>query len=193
MAPTPPDRPVVTKTKFTATDAARIALARPPRPLTPARRRVLAAAATLWCRGLQFPTVREIGAALGLRSPSTVVGGFDGLIDVHAAVIRTEWQRIDQGWMTSSSGDRSRWLVEHGRELAAIDPSCLRLPSLVCSAVLGSGAVPLRPGAHLVVPLHALAAFADAPATALDPVVVRRLVRAVPDLPGQDVGLAVPA
>lgn len=155
---------VVTKTRFTPVDAARIALAAPPVPLTASQRRVLLASATLWCHQLQFPTVREIAAAIGRTSPSTVLFGFRHLIDVHAAVIATEWRRIETG--VSSSGEPGDWLAwvgRHAEELAAVDRACLRLPALVSTAVASTGRSSPVHHMELAGPLHALAALVDRP------------------------------
>jgi hypothetical protein len=143
-----------------ATEAARLALAGRPRPLTPARARVEQAAAVLWCRHLQFPTVRAIGRATGLRSPSTIHdhGRPAGL---QAAIIAREWERIGDGWLAAGATDRAGWLADHATSLAAVDPTLLRLPGLVCSAVVGSGVLPSAPPPAALVPFHALAAFAD--------------------------------
>lgn len=148
-------------TRFTAVDAARVALTRRPVHLTPARTQIMLAATVLWCRTLQFPTIRGIGTASGRRSPSSVVTGFGRAIDIQAAAIRTEWRLIDRGWLSSSDAERPRWLDEHRRNLVAVDPACLRLPGLVCSSVVASGLLPRRPAPELLAPLHGLAAFAD--------------------------------
>lgn len=196
MAATASDRPTRRPTKFTATAAAKIALAGRPRRLSPARGRIVRAATVLWCRHLQFPPVRAIGAAIGLSSPSTPVKGFGRTIDIQAAVIGTEWQRIVDGWLTAPRHRRPSWLVDHGRDLAAMDPACLRLPGLVCSAVLGSGALPQPPSPADLVPLHALAALVDVASPRHDDTRFHHLLEIVATLdptPPATPDLAVPA
>lgn len=191
-----PDRELAFRTKFTATDAARVAFTTPPVRLTRARSRILLAATAAWCRDLQFPTVRDIGAATGLRSPSTVTGGFGRLIDIQATVIRLEWQRIEQGWMEVPADRRPSWLAQHGCELGALDPTCVRLPGLVCSAVLGADVVRPRPAPGLLAPLHALAALADVAVGPSDLRARGQVAAAPPALPGPsaaDADLATPA
>lgn len=178
-APAPPSAPSPTSTstsaptevdqhhiptrpsKFAATAAAAVALRAPAVPSTAIRERNLRSAATLWCRHLQFPTVRAVRDDLGMASAGAVLHGFHRLIDVHAAVIRTEWDLLEHGWFGADPDLRTRWLATHAVELAEVDPVLLRLPGLVCSAVFGSGAASRPVDAGLVVPLHALAALAD--------------------------------
>ncbi len=154
----------VATTPSTSIDAARLALRSPAIAPTPRRDRLLGTAATLWCRGLQFPTVRQIGAAMGHASPSSPLNGFGRLIEIQAEVIRREWRSIEEGWLGAGPAERSAWLVLHVRRLLALDPACVRLPALVSTAV--SAAQPgVVDGASLA-PLHALAAFAHLPARA---------------------------
>jgi len=154
--------PIVVRTKFTAVEAARLALATDFSPplLTPALRRRLSMAAMLWCRDLQFPTVRELGTAVGLTSTSSVTAVFGRLIDLQATVIHLEWCRIERLALQPADELPDR-LVDHARKLVAADGWCLRLPSLVWSAVVtadpshASGRVPLA------VALHTMAAMAS--------------------------------
>lgn len=185
------NRGVVTSRTFTTIDAARLALDRESAELTPRRDRVLTGAAKLWCRHLEFPTVRELGAEMGHTSPSTPLNGFGRVIDIQASVIRLEWQRIDAGWISSPTGDAVGWLIRHARTLAAIDPACLRLPGLVCAAVLAADADRPRPRPECLVPLHALAAFVDAPSCPPGPAALARLVLPPEQAPPDGVELAV--
>lgn len=152
--------PVATKTKFSAVDAARLALEPGARfeVATPRQRRLLNAAATLWCRDLQFPTVRELGRELRLHSTSSVTAGFGRLIEVQASVIEQEWALLEV-WSAMPTLRRQVALHEHAEHLVAIDPVLLRLPGLVWSAV--ESAAPDRVPAEvgLAAPLHSLAAF----------------------------------
>lgn len=172
---------------FTAIDAARVALHQEPPNPTPRRGRVVEVAARLWCRGLQFPTVRQIGAAMGHRSPSTPLNGFGHLIDIQAGVIRLEWHRIETGWVSAPGYDRATWLARHGRDLLAVDPACLRLPGLVTSAVMAADPDRYTARAPSLAPLYALAAFAGSPASspgqpAFEPMALAAALAHHPDL-----------
>lgn len=169
----PHDLPVATPTKFAATEAARVALTvRPAHRRTPGRARIARAATVLWCRDLQFPSVRSIAGRTGHRSYSSVVDAYGSCLDLQATIIRRQWEQVRDGWVPLPEADRPRWLAEHARLLAEVDPVCLRLPGLVCSAVAGSGAAPV-PSPELLVPLHALAALAH-PGDGCDPDAVGR-------------------
>lgn len=157
------DRPVATRTPFTAIDAAYVALHREPPNPTPRRARVLEVAARLWCRQLEFPTVRAIAGAMGHTSSSTPLNGFGHMIDVQAGVIRREWDRIESGWISAPSPARARWLASHVRDLHALHPACLRLPGLVSAAVVAAAPEEHADLDVTLAPLHALAAFAERP------------------------------
>lgn len=160
--------PVAVKTKFSAVDAARLALGGEPHPTvsTTRQRRLVRVASTMWCRDLQFPTVRELGRELGLSSSSSVTAGFGRLIEVQAAVIRREWHLLER-WSALPPGDRAAALKAHADHLADVDPVRLRLPGLVWSAVATAepGRIPAEPG--VAAPLHALAAFVEGPSARL--------------------------
>jgi hypothetical protein len=164
MCPLTSAPPVAAKTKFSAVDAARLALAGEPLPTvsTTRQRRVARVASTMWCRDLQFPTVRELGRELGLSSSSSVTAGFGRLIDVQAVLIRREWAVLEH-WSALPPDDRAAALKAHADRLANVDPVRLRLPGLVWSAVATAdpGRIPTELG--VAAPLHALAAFVDAP------------------------------
>lgn len=164
-------------TRSMAVDAACVALTGVPLPRTAARERIVRAATVLWCRQLQPPTVRQVAAATGHRSFSGAVTPFGRCIDLHAAVIRTEWDLVARRWASAPHASRARWLADHARQLADVDPACLRLPGLVCSAVAAAGVTAVPP-AELLVPLHALSAL------------VRPSGRAVPDVAGAAAALA---
>lgn len=187
MVPRDRDLQVAPRTKFSAAHAARVALTRPTPPVTPARERILRAATALWCRHLQFPTVRDVAQATGHRSISSVTTPFGRSIDLQAAIIRTEWDLVTRGWVALPDRSRPRWLVEHARHLTELDGACLRLPGLVCSAVAAAD-VTVLPPPDVLVPLHALAALAR-PGTVADVHAVAAVaVLAVPAHP-----VAVPA
>lgn len=157
------------KTKFSPVDAARLALEPSLVPVgrTPRRDRLLRMATSMWCRQLQFPTVRQLVAEGGWTSTSTVTAGFGGLIYLQAEVIRGEWNELER-WSGLPAADRTGALVDHAEHLAAMDPACLRLPGLVWSAV--TIADPAREGdLELALHVHALAALAGclAPRTRL--------------------------
>lgn len=186
-------RTVAARTKFTTTEAARVALTLPrPRP-TPARARLLDAATRLWCRGGQFPTARGIAAEAGLRSVSTVVAGFGSMIELHGTVIRIEWDAIAAGWLAASPPDRNRWLLLHGRALLTADPACLRLPGLVCSAVVGAGLLGVRLAPERLAPLHALGALPADPGRTVSDTDLERLVHRLGAVDRQPFGLVVSA
>lgn len=175
IPPTPRRPRAPTSTPIpTPVDGARAAFDRP-RRLTPARLRVVRAAARLWCRDLRFPSVRAIGSAAGLRSPSTVVGGA-GIVDLQAAVIAWEWRQIERGWVAVPPVAAAGWLADHGRALLADDPTLLRLPGLVVTAVAGAGVLPYRMAPDDLVPLLGLAALAGTPDDPVHPDDVDRLV-----------------
>lgn len=185
MRPIPIDPLVHRPTKMAATEPARLALAMAPLALSRPRATVVRIAGTLWCRDLQFPTVRAIGERAGYRSTSTVLNGFGHLSVLHARVINAEWWRIEAGWLRRSPADRPAWLVEHATELAWHGPARLRLPALVCSAVVGSGALVVPPSPLTLAPLYALAAFADGvdrPGTSAEIADLRPVVRALAHL-----------
>jgi hypothetical protein len=154
--------PVVTTGAFTAVDAARLALHRHEVVLTRTQVRVADAALRGWCRDQRFPTARRLGTDLGGRSPSTALSSFPHLIDIQAEVIRREWRHLDQEWFGAPVGDGVSWLEAHARNLAALERTCLRLPSLVTAAVLDAQAHRRRPALDRLVVVHALAALADA-------------------------------
>lgn len=151
-------------------------------------------AATLWCRELGIPTVRELGRVVG-RSPVTVLRGFEHLIDVYAEVIRSEWALLEDGWHRGVSAERVDWLVGHAASLAAVDAALLRLPALVRAAVVTANPS-LAACAELGVamPLLALAAFAE-PGASLPPRGELRhlLVSASVRSPSDATGLRLPA
>jgi hypothetical protein len=175
------DGVVVAKTKFTPVDAARLALTAPPIPLTPRRTRLLLIAATVWCREMQFPTVRELATALGVRSTSTVVNGFAGHLGVQAAVVAHEWTSLREGWFAPGGVDRAAWLVRHAVDLHRLDPACLRLPGYVCAAVEATGLSGTESPEDLTPPLHVLAAFAGRSRFDLEPVALRRMLLVAAD------------
>lgn len=164
--------------RFTPVDAARLALATPDRDLTASQRRVVACGAQLWCRQLQFPTVRQIAAQLGRRSPSTVLFGFEGVLGVHAVVIAAEWRQLVQIWRRPVVTDRVDGLVTHAERLAATDQTSLRLPALVASAIAAVDPLQVPQSWHLAASLHLLAAVADRPHRRLDRGVLRGVVMA---------------
>lgn len=186
--------PTAAKRNFTAVDAACLALNREARPpvLTPNRSRLLLVAATQWCRELQFPTVRAIGREMGWTSTSSVTAGFGRLIDLQAAVIRLEWHRIE-GCPIVPLDDRVRWIVHHAEQLAAVDPSCLRLPGLVWSAVATADPSRVTPMPGLAAPLHALAASTEPPGRGPDLALVRTIAAAADRAAAGPVEMAVPA
>ncbi|QYG95199.1 hypothetical protein HC251_24065 [Iamia sp. SCSIO 61187] len=159
MVPDDRDLGVAPRTKFSSAHAAELALTTSGPRRTPSRDRILRAATVQWCRDLQFPTARDVAQATGLSSVSSVVTPFGRCVDLQAEIIRTEWGLVSRGWAAAPDGSRPRWLVEHARRLAELDGACLRLPSLVCSAVAAAGVTAL-PRPDLLVPLHAMAALA---------------------------------
>lgn len=177
--------------KFTATDAARDALTVPGPRATVSRNRIVGRAAVLWCRGLQFPSIRRIGAAAGFSSPSTVSTPFGSALGIQAEVIRREWAWVEK-WLRIAPDGRDRALAGHCHNLADRDPVCLRLPGLVCSAVVGSGVLRDRPPAHLLAPLHALSALVDIPGNGSDPLTAVPWLSALASTPidGQVRGLS---
>lgn len=160
--------PTSNPTKFTATDAALEALMLPGPRATVSRNRIVGRATVLWCRGLQFPSIRRIGRAAGISSPSSVSTPFGTALGIQAEVIRREWSWVER-WLRIAPDGRDDALAAHGHDLTDRDPVCLRLPGLVCSAVVGSGVLRARPPAHLLAPLHALAALVDIPGNGSDP------------------------
>lgn len=150
-----------TKAKFTPVDAARVALATPVVDLTPTRLRVVTRAAAMWCRELQFPTVRQLLAELDRTSLSTPLSGFGHLINVHAAVIALEWSRLRVVVADVDPCRRIDLLARRAQELVEIDQACLRLPALVWAAVVAADPSTARRAGELAALLHALAAFAD--------------------------------
>lgn len=164
--------------KFTPVDAARRVFGPPP-VLSPARQRIVECAATLWCRDLAFPTVRELAAAAG-RAISTVLNGYDELIEVQSTVLAIEWAKLDAATIPGPPLEQVHWMSEHVLELAVVDPDLLRLPSFTVTAMLRAD--PGRrssPVAGLVPMLHALAALADvAPSPVSGVSIERTLIRA---------------
>lgn len=151
----------MTPAKFTPVDAARRAVLPAPIWVSPARRRVIDAAALLWCRDLAFPTVRVIASHLGCV-PSSVLNGYAHHLDLQAMIMRLEWAQLDGG-LRGESIDRLVFLADHACALAAADIALLRLPSFVVAArlaadpQLGSSA----PG-RASMAVHLLASLADA-------------------------------
>lgn len=156
--------PVGAKTKFSAVDAAHLAFDGEPHLVvsTSRQHRLVRVASTLWCRALQFPTVRELGRELGVSSTSSVTAGFGRLIDVQAAVIRSEWHLLER-CSSLPSDERLDALMDHARQLVDLDPVCLRLPGLVWSAVASADPSRVSAGRAMAAPLHVLAAFVDLP------------------------------
>lgn len=182
------------KTKFTAVDAARIALADGHLTSSPSEQetRRLRATALMWCRDLQFPTVRKIGTEIGLASSSSITVGFGRLIDLQAAVIGHELEQIEQCRRLSIQ-DRANGLVRHADELMAIGRPCLRLPALVWSAVTAADPAPAWTSPDLALPLHVLAAFVEPAHSRPDAMGLRRVLSAVIDLGPGPHDLAIPA
>jgi hypothetical protein len=145
-------------TKFTPADAARAALDRPGSSPTPAQARTLDVARCLWCREAAMPTVRQLAAEAGLRSPSTILKGFGRLVDLYAQVVRTELDRL-RSIASRPSADRIAALAAHGSELSSRDRSLVRLPVLVLCAV--DAARPAAVPAGVWLGAHVLAALAD--------------------------------
>ena len=155
------------KTQFTPVDAARVALSTPPAATRPAQLRVVLSAAVLWSRELQFPTVRDVAADLGLRSPSSVLSRFETVLDLHAMVIGLEWRRLEDVWTGRMAPPSIAALVDHAQELVTIDRACLRLPALVWAAVTAAEPSRALQQRDLAGPVHALAALVNVPASAL--------------------------
>ena len=125
---------------------------------TPAQARILDLARCLWCREGAMPTVRQLAAEAGLRSPSTVLNGYGRLVDLYAEVMRTELDRL-RSIASRPSGDRIVGLAAHGAELSNRDRSLVRLPVLVLWAV--EAARPAAVPGGVWRPAHVLAALAD--------------------------------
>lgn len=136
-------------TKFSAVDAARLALSAETIEPTPARERTVNAAAVMWCRELAFPTIRRLAAEVG-RSPVTVLKPFGRVIDIYAEVIRREWAALET-IADAAAHERPQQMAEHMAALHRFDPVLVRLPVLVEASI--AGAVPdtdrPRGGRHL--------------------------------------------
>lgn len=143
--------------KFSALDAARRANEVTPLAMSPSRERTLHAAASLWCRNLTLPTIRQVAAEAG-RSAVTVLAPFDTVLDVYAHVIRLEWQLLRDNWFGAEPAEAMQFLRVHAIDLGSRDPSLLRLPSLVHAAMVGARpAVCGDADVDRVFPLYALA------------------------------------
>lgn len=182
------------RTKFTAVDAARVALAADhPTPLPSAQEaRRLRATALMWSRDLQFPTVRDIGVVLGLTSTSSITEGFGRLIDLHAAVISHELEEITRCWDMPVER-RVDALVGHAANLTVIGSPCLRLPGLVWSAATMADPTLSLEYPGLGLPLQVLAAFAEPARSRAGSTSLRRMLSSVVEAEAVHANLAVPA
>ena len=141
--------------------AARLARQTPAISLTPARQLVLLGAARLWCRDLAFPTARLLAGSAG-RAPSTVLNGFETMPRIHAEIIRREWAVLGPHQHSPDPADWIPRLIGHVRVLCELDPTMLRLPSLVYSAVRADAQCPdRRPVSPLSLAVNLVAVYAE--------------------------------
>lgn len=152
--------PVAEPTKFSMADAGRLALASEALPGSRSRDEILLGAAQLWCRDLSVATVRAIGGHVG-RAAVTVLRPFGSAIQLHAQVIRREWDLLRSEWYEPSDERAWAFLHDHARRLAEVDRVLLRLPALVHAAVSGPTLDgPAGATAERTPPLYLLAAQA---------------------------------
>lgn len=104
----------------------------------PSLQRVLLAAATLWCRRMTWPTVRDIAstAAVAASTSLRVAGSSDGLRELLIySEFETLWNLAERGSAWSSASDVRNTIEERMERLAAIDPALRRLPLIATLAV----------------------------------------------------------
>ena len=108
----------------------------------PSLQRVLLAAATLWCRTLVWPSVREIANTAAVAA-STSIRAVGSSAQLRELLIASEQRTIvalaDAREGESPPADALRWAVEtRMRRLASIDPALRALPVLAALASNGS-------------------------------------------------------
>ena len=156
--------------RLTPRRAAELALHTDPVPYTETRRRILDAAAVLWCRELGLPTVRGVAAAVGM-APVSVLHPWERFDLLLAEVVRRELRALQAGWYGAAREERDGWLRRHCRALRQIDADLLRLPALVHAAVVAAEAprvvsVDARP--EVAAPLFIVASLPGGPAGEVD-------------------------
>ncbi len=113
----------------------------------PSLQRVLLAAATLWCRTLTWPTVREISTTAAVAASTSIraAGTSERLREL---LVESElWTIVelssDRLEFASTKQEALRWgLTARVRRLGAIDPALARLP-LIAGLTIGDEALAL--------------------------------------------------
>lgn len=116
----------------------------------PSLQRVLLAAATLWCRTLTWPTVREISstAAVAASTSISAVGTSERLREVLVeselrTIVGLSADRVDNA--TTKYEALRRGVAARVRRLDSIDPALARLP-LLASFTIGDDVLALDAG-----------------------------------------------
>lgn len=128
--------------------------------------RIVEAAARLWCRDQDFPTVRAIARLAGC-SPSTVVGATEAgtslalrdlvvdraLSDLAAVLVAADAVACDAGSITTA-------VVNHALDLVAVDPVLAHLPAIALATDASRVSGLLAADVDLAIAAHAVGAMA---------------------------------
>ena len=116
----------------------------------PSLQRVLLAAATLWCRTLTWPTVREISTTAGVAA-STSIAAAGSSPQLRELLIESERRTIDQLWL-----DRAERFDSEDAAYASASRSRVQRLAAIEQPL---AALPMLTGLALGLPLMAIAAM----------------------------------